>query len=173
MKKRNRKEQWDYFIVQGGYQWNITNTFTGLFHRWTMKVKRRRATKFSTNAFQGNEDKLTKKSYIRAPDTRKLTNKTEKQINTCLQSNAHNWEKTLTVQKMTDSEVMTTNYNWEFVIKIGYCENISSMLTTDQKSKLDVGKQKTRNPNSTRDIFQGAPNVLIVAMGLIILFWNR
>lgn len=44
------------------------------------------------------------------------------------------------------------------------------MLTTDQKSKLDVGKQNKRNPNSTRDIFQGAPNILITAMGLIILF---
>lgn len=38
--------------------------------------------------------------------------------------------------------MMTTNYNWEFVVKIDNHENASSMLTSDQKSKLDVGKQK-------------------------------
>lgn len=86
--------------------------------------------------------------------------KQKKKISTCLQSNARNSEKTLTVQKTIDSEMMTINYNWEFMIKIGYCESsiLSSMLTSDQKSKLDIGKlKKPRNPNSTGYKFQGAP----------------
>lgn len=47
-------------------------------------------------------------------------------------------KKTFIVQKIIDSEMMKTNYNWEFVIEIGYCENPSSMLATNQKSKLDI-----------------------------------
>lgn len=101
--------------------------------------------------------------------------KTEKNPSTDLQSNACNREKTLTVQKTTDSEMMTTNYNWEFVIKIGYCESsmLSLMLTSDQKSKLDVEKLKKLLIQTAQEIIQGCSYTLITAMDLIILFWNR
>lgn len=78
-----------------------------------------------------------------------------------LQSNVRNWEETLTVQKIIDSETMTTKYNWEFVIKI-----FDKKLPWKYKLKANQWSKKltscwkiksNRNPNSTGDKFKCAP----------------